>query len=488
MERILLATLLLFSYSIYGQTNRSAHWYFGYQAGIDFSSGQPIIDTIGKLISIEGCSSISDTSGNLLFYSNAEKIWNRSNTIMPNSVGLVGDQSSAQSSLIVPLPGSNSYYYLFNTIGSNSNAGLYYNIIDMNLDNGLGDINSSKNVLLYNSGTEELASTLHCNGNDYWIVSRQSVVDTLKIFSYLLTNSGLSNPVLSKFYFPNPPWNTVGCLSFSQDGKTLCFSSFGTPIYIFDFDLQTGELKLQYSISRYNNEQVYSNAFSPDSKKLYITSWGAFGYSFLSQFDLTAPNITASRINIDSVDYSNGSPNGYGFIGQIKLAPDQRIYVCRWSQVNPFQTNPNTYYTLDSLDAIINPNSPGFLSNFQRDFLYLNHKPTQIGLPNFVSNYTSLTTPTYNCTTGIVSNSSINLDLELYPNPFSIETTLRTNDFFNNTTLTVYNSIGQQVKQIKNISGQAITLSRENIPSGLYFIRVSQDNKTFGTEKLLITD
>ena len=52
----------------------------------------------------------------------------------------------------------------------------------------------------------------------------------------------------------------------------------------------------------------------------------------------------------------------------------------------------------------------------------------------------------------------------------------------------VYNSFGQKVKEIINVSGQTITLNRENLSSGVYFIRLIQDNKIIATDKLVITD
>lgn len=90
-------------------------------------------------------------------------------------------------------------------------------------------------------------------------------------------------------------------------------------------------------------------------------------------------------------------------------------------------------------------------------------------------------------TTGIAENQ-LQTTISAYPNPFSTQTTLQTDNFFKNATLTVYNSSGQQVKEIKNISGKTITLYRDNLPSGLYFIRTTQDNKTFTLDKLVITD
>jgi hypothetical protein len=67
-------------------------------------------------------------------------------------------------------------------------------------------------------------------------------------------------------------------------------------------------------------------------------------------------------------------------------------------------------------------------------------------------------------------------------------TTIQTNVDLKNATLTIYNSIGQKVKQVNNISGQTISLSRDNLPSGLYFIRLTEENKIIAVEQLLIID
>lgn len=478
-------TIFLTVLVAHGQMKRANHWYFGYQAGIDFSTSIPKSDTSGKMESLEGSCSISDTEGNLLFYSNGENVWNKNNFIMPNGKGIFGNQSSSQSSIIVPTPGNNSLYYLFTTDAITYST--RYSTIDMSLNNGLGDVTSIKNILLYNSGTEELAGTMHCNAKDYWVVGRQNSQDTLTFYSYLVNANGISDSIISKFRIANSLKNSVGFLTFSQDGKTLCFSSVGTDIYIFNFNKETGQITFKDFVSHNTNEQVYANAISPDSKKLYITSWTPYGYSLLSQFDLTASNITASRLNIDSVDYRNGSPNGYGFIGQIRLAPDQKIYVSRWNQNKPFVTNPNTNFSLDSIDVINSPNLSGLACNFKRNFLYLNHKPTEIGLPNFISNFTSLTIPTSNCNVSV--NEHINFNsLEVFPNPFSINTTIQSDKFLKNASLIVYNSIGNSVKRIDNINGQTFIFYRENLPSGLYFLHIKQDNKIIATNKLVITD
>jgi hypothetical protein len=79
-------------------------------------------------------------------------------------------------------------------------------------------------------------------------------------------------------------------------------------------------------------------------------------------------------------------------------------------------------------------------------------------------------------------------NLLIYPNPFSSQTILKSDNIFKDATLIVYNIHGQIVKQIKNISGKTTTISRDNLPSGLYFLHITEDNKTFSVAKLLITD
>jgi len=81
------------------------------------------------------------------------------------------------------------------------------------------------------------------------------------------------------------------------------------------------------------------------------------------------------------------------------------------------------------------------------------------------------------------------IEVNIFPNPFSLQTTLQTNNLIiRNATLTVDNCFGQTIKQIKGISEQTITLHRDNFPSGLYFVRLTQNNKIIARDKLLITD
>ncbi len=87
-----------------------------------------------------------------------------------------------------------------------------------------------------------------------------------------------------------------------------------------------------------------------------------------------------------------------------------------------------------------------------------------------------------------INEDSNNIIFSIFPNPFISSTTIQTIGNLKNATLTIYNSYGQTLKQLRNISGKTVSLSRGNLPSGLYFIRLTEENKTIAVEKLIITD
>ena len=98
--------LLLVTYStLYAQQGNN--WYFGEYAGLSFNTTPPTALTNGQLNTSEGCASISDKNGNILFYTDGMFVYDRTHTVMPNGSGLMGNISSFNSAIIVPKPGNN---------------------------------------------------------------------------------------------------------------------------------------------------------------------------------------------------------------------------------------------------------------------------------------------------------------------------------------------------------------------------------------------
>jgi hypothetical protein len=159
--------------------NQNNNWCFGDKAGLTFLNGNPQAFTSSQMTSIEGCASVSDpVSGNLLFYSNGLQVWDANNNVMPNGNGLLGGPttSSTQGVFITPYPGKAKLYYLFTldeTINGGAN-GFRYSVVDMGLNNGLGDvISSQKNILVQTNSTERIAATTNANGTGYWILTHE---------------------------------------------------------------------------------------------------------------------------------------------------------------------------------------------------------------------------------------------------------------------------------------------------------------------------
>jgi hypothetical protein len=124
IKSILLLSIIFSSSVIYAQHGGYMNnWYFGNYTAINFDTGSPTVMTNSAMDSFEGCSSISDNDGNLLFYTNGGGangaytggVWNRNHEIMPNGDldSLIGCTSSIQSALIAKK--SSHEYYLFTT-------------------------------------------------------------------------------------------------------------------------------------------------------------------------------------------------------------------------------------------------------------------------------------------------------------------------------------------------------------------------------------
>lgn len=87
-----------------------------------------------------------------------------------------------------------------------------------------------------------------------------------------------------------------------------------------------------------------------------------------------------------------------------------------------------------------------------------------------------------------INQSNIKISCSLFPNPFSQHTTLRTSNNLSNATLIVKNNFGQTVKQTNNVFGNAVTIMRDNLTNGYYFIQVMQDDKIISINKMIVIE
>ena len=78
--------------------------------------------------------------------------------------------------------------------------------------------------------------------------------------------------------------------------------------------------------------------------------------------------------------------------------------------------------------------------------------------------------------------------LSILPNPFSSLATLNSDKPLVDGTLKLFNALGQQVRQVNNINGQTLTIQRDKLTSGLYYLQLTKDHQTIATNKIVITD
>lgn len=196
--------LILFSIlkGIHGFAQKQTNiWYFGDNAGLDFnfSPPKPLYD--GKLYSNEGAAVMADTEGKLLFYTDGETIWNKAHQIMDNGNDIGGHNSARQSSLIIPVPGEEKFYYVFTVDAQERNHrnGVSYSVVDMDANEGLGKV-TEKKVQLHAPGLESLAGVGNCiDGGEstaYWIAALNLDYPD-RIYAYYSREGIRKTPVIS---------------------------------------------------------------------------------------------------------------------------------------------------------------------------------------------------------------------------------------------------------------------------------------------------
>ncbi len=357
-------------------------WYFGNNTGIDFNSGipEPLHDS--QMKTYEGCASFSDTLGNLLFYTNGVDVWNSEHQIMENGSGLLGDTSSTQSAVIIQKPESNTMFYIFTVddiIDKGDyleTSGLRYSIVDIALNNGLGDLTESKNISMHPVVPEKITAVKHKNNKDVWLIAHDWGNNNYRV--WLITKSGISeSPVVSPVGTPHVQIepdiviNSIGQLKASPNGNKIAVCILRNSIIeILDFDNQTGIVSNPVTIF-YPGDSPYGTEFSPNSSKLYFSGWKR-----LYHIDLEAGTPEDIINSLTEVYASNRD------MGSLQLAPDGKIYLAM----------DHSEY----LGVINKPNESAALCDFNIDGYWLENKQSRLGLPDFLQSL--LQTPFFRVT------------------------------------------------------------------------------------------
>lgn len=455
-KKSLICLLTLLWVTLNFAQQEASFWYFGQNAGLQFDAGTGTVTAItdGQINTLEGCTSISDASGNLQFYTDGRSVWNQNHNIMDNGdyfggTGLLGDPSSTSSGLIVPKPQSTTEYYIFTVdephhdnasvypnqfTGSYDsggsvpqdddgfNNGLAYSLVDMTLNDGLGDVvDTEKNIQLvtYNPTdddeikfkcSEKITAVKADDCSSFWVITHF----TNNFYAFKVSLDGVDTTPVISTVGPTVPVsgyrrNSLGYIKASPDGTKLAVAHFGFSttvadasggVYLFDFDNDTGIISNALELyGPENNDSPYGVEFSSENRKIYASVGQGIqgnGASSIFQWDLESDDIPNSIQEI----HNSSSLSA----GALQLGLDKRIYRAQVSFAN-FNTTGNF------IGVINNPEETGLAANYDENGVLLDinggfQNLSRIGLPPFIQSL-------FNTQIDIIQNGISTTELKL---------------------------------------------------------------------------
>jgi len=489
--KYLLSILVFFTISnLLGQAKQDYIWLFGVDEAsfptetgyiFDFTSNTTTIEENDNNIGISSANaSICDAEGNLLFYMNGCAVMNREYEMMANGDSLGYDiwwdvfnwpceigQPGNQDNIILTNPAEKKYYIIhkpriYNGNGNKDSIPVWYSIVDMSEDGGLGDI-IEKNRVLDESEiflSSYLTAINHENGKDWWII--QAPVNDSLFHIYIIDEEGIRLDQIqnSHHYMTRNRTSASGTAKFSSDGTKYAWYNYYDQLNVYDFNRATGILsnhqKIQI-IPEPDNSLLLSSSleWSPNSRFIYAAS-----SDVLYQVDLWEEDIQADGIRL--IDTYNGTQDPFSTTFFLMAqAPDCKIYMCPTSGTRSYH-------------VIKKPNELGIACEFVQNGVKLPQLSNFGGMPNFPRFRVDKEEKCDPTLTSVFGNTVYyRRDLEVYPSPSDGLYTVQIPNEFYHGKLSVINLEGNLIdfKEI-SIGTLSVKIDITKYPSGYYHIEL----------------
>nr|MBK9650855.1 hypothetical protein [Bacteroidota bacterium] len=355
MKKLIFATLFLVNHSNSLSQGLNHNYLLGY-----WPYGDPPWTTTGKAIAeIDSInftifanarvmkflltqSNISDSLGNILFYSNGGWVASADGDTMLNGEELyLGSNpksykdlgfANVNSQVILPYPDSSNKYILFHQTASLVNPSfsteLLYTIIDMTLDSGRGAIIQKNTIALSDSLMFGIYACKHANGRDWWLNVLKEVSN--EIYTLLLSPAGIDTVFSQHLNVPIHRSWYIQPGAFSPDGNKFAYivtknvGNTAIPwvrdLRLFDFDRCNGNFSKVVNFDLQDTFPGIGICFSSNSRFLYTAK-----YFRISQFDVQASNIEASRQFV--ADYDTFYYGGVTDFANMYRGANGKIYI-----------------------------------------------------------------------------------------------------------------------------------------------------------------
>lgn len=438
-------------------------------------------------------STICDSNGSLLFYTNGFRVFNRNFEIMQNGDSLnIGEYitfgydllSIPDAALVIPFPENSSKYYLFhfdnnynhiNTVPWLFPNHLFYCVIDMTLDDGLGGIelaNKDQLILTDTITRFGMKAVRHGNGRDWWVLFHE--YGTNGYYRFLIDVSGIHGPFKQEIGMRYELYNAdiASIMKFSEDGSKFLHLSYDSNcVEFYQFQRCSGEL---YNYSSFKVDPVmaysYGASFSPNGRYVYVS----INLDEIRQYDLQGSDILGSLVVVGTDDGIGDPFSANYYLHQ--LTPDGKIYVMSYDGVY-------------SIHVINHPDSAGLACDFvQRGFKLINGTFWAASAPN-IPNYSLGPLQGSECDTltAIDKQPPSVFTFGVYPNPCYNSAQLGITGATGEAEIFLYNTFGQLLYQTtalptNNFINQQLPV--KNLVAGMYLIKVEMGNKWI-TQKLV---
>lgn len=422
---------------------------------------------------------ISDTIGNLLFYSNGSEIIDTSTYPMDGGDSIIDNLMYsdyyqgvpvAQTALILPRKDNTYYVFYFSQSDSQYAVNIvyepdrfYYAIVDMAQNNGRGKVITKKQPLYSEQfGHGRLTACRHANGRDWWLV-HQGYTNN-EYFIYLVTPDSIYTPKiqyigLSEFY--DAQYGAQA--SFSPDGDRYFTATTRSQISLMRFDRCHGRffdpdtLMIKASPFTFNGQSVGivtgmpGGCFSPSGRFLYLENT----YE-IWQFDTWAADVNASATLIGQWD-SISTQDFFAFY-QMYLMPNGRIIIGNLSLNTAF-------HLIDS------PEVRGVGCHFRLNGFPVNTL-NAVALPNMI-NYRlgALAGSGCDTLTSIQNIAHSSVSIRLLPNPAHDHISVLLSSYLPDATLTISDATGRLTYQDSSMYLER-DVSISSWAAGVYIVTV----------------
>jgi hypothetical protein len=321
--------------------------------------------------------------------------------------------------------------------------------------------------------------SIDTSGNVY--ISGTFTSSTLTFGSTTLTNAGSADMFIAKFDGNgNVLWSkstggigyeTASSVIVNGAGDVYVTGSYSSPSVTFG----------STTLNRVSGDDIFIVKYNQTGSEIWAKSIGGNGNERGECIDIDNDG------NIYITGWFSSSTLSFGSATLIN-AGGRNIFVSKWDDLGnvTWAKSPygNNYHSTKSgkVDALGNVHITGDF--YCSTLTFGSNILTNSGLPN-----------TGDIFIAKLGNSTLSLPeieqkqrLEFFPNPFCTVTNFQTDQLLKDVTLTLYNAFGQVVNQIIHISGHTVSISRNNLPSGTYFILLTQNNTIISSGKVVITD